>query len=125
MKKATALYIFLLVFFLHIKGVFAEDDFTKQVMGGMQKTGSAAGYGTKTDLSTTVGKIINGFLILLGIVFMILIIYGGFIYMTAGGDEQKITKAKDILKGAAIGMIIILSAYAIANFVIDAITASV
>ncbi|MBU0636943.1 hypothetical protein KKH16_01905 [Patescibacteria group bacterium] len=53
----------------------------------------------------------------LGVVFLILIIYAGFTWMTAGGDEEKINKAKDTIQRAIIGLIIILCSYAITIFI--------
>jgi len=50
-----------------------------------------------------------------------LILYGGFKWMTAGGNEEQVGEAKKIIISGVIGLIIILSAYAIANFVVGAI----
>ncbi|MFA5128279.1 MAG: LamG-like jellyroll fold domain-containing protein [Patescibacteria group bacterium] len=74
---------------------------------------------SNTDIRLTIARIIRVALGLLGIVALVLILYGGFVWMTAGGDEEKIQKAKKILVNAVIGLIIILSAYAIASFVIN------
>jgi amino acid transporter len=74
------------------------------------------GLGT-ADLKTTVINIIRwalGFMTLLAVVF---IIYGGFIWLTAGGDESRVEKAKQIITAAVIGLIIILLAWAIVIFV--------
>jgi type IV secretory pathway VirB2 component (pilin) len=60
---------------------------------------------------------ISAFLGLLGIIFIILIIYAGFNWMTAGGDEEKVKLAKDTLIRAVIGLIIIIAAYSITYFV--------
>ncbi len=72
-----------------------------------------------TDIRLIVAKIIRVALGLLGIVAVVLILYGGFIWMTAGGDEERISQAKKILINAIIGLAIILSSYAIASFVIS------
>ena len=80
------------------------------------------------ELSAVVGKIINTALTLLGAIFLILIIYGGFKWMTAGGDPGKVEKAMDIIKNSLIGLVIVLGAYAITTFVLgrvlDAVTGS-
>jgi len=76
---------------------------------------------SETNLSTTIGSLIGVFLSLLGIILLILIIYAGFLWMTAGGEADKTKKAKDIMINAVIGLIILLAAYAISNFVIDQI----
>jgi cysteine-rich repeat protein len=75
----------------------------------------------ETDIRVIAARIIRTALGFLGIVALVLILYGGFVWTTAGGNEENIQKAKKILMNAAIGLIIILSAYAIASFVIRAL----
>ncbi|MBU1062963.1 hypothetical protein KJ700_02205, partial [Patescibacteria group bacterium] len=64
-----------------------------------------------------IGYGIQAILGLLGIIFLILILYAGFNWMTAAGDEEKVTKAKETLSRAIIGLVIIVSAYLITIFV--------
>jgi hypothetical protein len=64
-------------------------------------------------LGTTVGFALQ----FIGILFMILIIWGGFIWMTARGNEQQITKAKDIIISAVVGLIIVLAAYSLTRYI--------
>ena len=59
------------------------------------------------------GRVINVALSLVGLIFLILMVYAGYLWMTARGEEAKITKAQDIIKGTVIGLILVLSAYAI------------
>src|SRR3989339_1062080 len=68
------------------------------------------------DIRTTVASIIRTALGLLGIVVVALMIYAGFLWMTAGGSEERIAQAKKILFNSVIGLVIILSAYAITSF---------
>ncbi len=63
-------------------------------------------------------NIINIALTFLGLVFIVLIIYGGFTYMTAGGKPEQAKKALGILRDAVIGIVIIALSYAIVNFII-------
>lgn len=60
----------------------------------------------------------------LGIIFVVLIILAGFSWMTSGGDDEKIAKAKKMIVNAIIGLILILSAYSIVQFVLSAILTS-
>lgn len=76
---------------------------------------------TTTDIRTTISRIINAFLGLLGIIAVLIILYAGFIWMTAGGSEEKITKAKKLLINGFIGLAIIMSSYAIVSFLFRAI----
>ena len=50
---------------------------------------------------------------------MIIILYGGFVWLTAQGEEEKITKAKAILRNALIGLVIILVSWGIARYIIN------
>lgn len=74
------------------------------------------------DLEDTLGTLISVFLGLLGIIFLVLVIYAGFLWMTAGGDDKKVGQAKQILITSVIGLVILLSAYAISKFVIEQLT---
>ncbi|NCQ16114.1 hypothetical protein GW814_00465 [Candidatus Falkowbacteria bacterium] len=89
--------------------------------GGLNEVGKAYGQsGTPTadyDIRLMVARIIRIILELLGIIFLVLIIYAGFKWMTAGGDEEKVTSAKKLLTNSVIGLIIIFAAFAIATFV--------
>jgi len=87
---------------------------------GLDKT-AEEGYDkniTKTDtnLSSIIGKIVGAALSFLGVVFFILIIYGGYMWMFSMGNEQTAGKAKDIIIAAVIGLVIVLMAYAITSF---------
>jgi len=82
--------------------------------------GSYTGLGSE-DIRATVASIINVALGLLGIVAVVVILIGGFTWMTAGGNDEKVGEAKKWIFSGVIGLAIILSAYAIANFVIDSL----
>jgi len=79
----------------------------------------AAGLGTKISLGEMISYVIKLVLSLLGIIFVILIIYAGFTWMTAAGNDEKISSAKKTIISATIGLAIVLAAYAITYFVID------
>ena len=78
-----------------------------------------AGLNKDISLAEVVSVIIYAFLSILGVVFIVLIIYAGFLWMTSAGSEEKVKKAKDIMLAAVIGLIIIFSAYVITVFVFD------
>ena len=84
-----------------------------------QAAGPTYGTGTPTGLSVIVGKIISALLAFLGTIFLVLIIYGGFLWMTAGGNEEQIKKARGIITHATIGLIIVLAAYAITYYIVE------
>lgn len=72
----------------------------------------------QADLKDTINSVVGVLLGFLGILAVLLIMYGGFMWMTAAGDETKVEKAKHIIMSGIIGIVIILAAYAIAQFVI-------
>lgn len=91
---------------------------------GLGATAKEAGL--KTGLAgksvpEIVGSIIGVALSMIGIIFMILMLYGGFMWMTSSGNTQKVDKAKELITSAAIGLVIVIAAYALTNFVIGAL----
>jgi len=87
--------------------------------------GEETGLGTQ-ELTTTIASIIRVALGFLGVIAVLIVLYGGFMWMTAGGNEDRVTKARQIMTAGLIGLIIILAAYAIASFVISSlVTATV
>ena len=70
------------------------------------------------DIRTTVASIIRVAMGLLGIVAVVIILIGGFTWMTAGGNDDKVAEAKKWIFAGIIGLAIILSAYALSSFVI-------
>jgi hypothetical protein len=84
----------------------------------LEQTANAAGVGGTSDLVTIIGRLINIFLGTLGVIFLILMLYAGFIWMTSAGDPEKIKKATGYIRNAIIGLVIIASAWAITAFVL-------
>lgn len=82
----------------------------------IESIGTQLGLG-EADLKDTVLNILRWVLGLLALIAVIFVIYGGFIWLTSGGDESKIDKAKKIISGAVVGLIIIILAWAIVIFV--------
>jgi len=101
------------ILFLNFNSVLALD-----LKSQMDKFAGKAELKTNTDLVTIIGKIVRIVLYLLGILFVLLIIYGGIKWMTSAGNEEQIKKAKGLLVNAVIGLVIVVLAYAIASFVV-------
>lgn len=85
---------------------------------GLNEFSGTTNLGTDVSLIGLVARIINIALGFLGVVAIGIILYAGWIWMTSRGDAQKIAKAKKIMVGGVIGLVIILSAYAITAFII-------
>jgi cytochrome bd-type quinol oxidase subunit 2 len=92
---------------------------TRKATDRLQGVGSQAGFGQDRSLPLTIGQIIQSVLALLGIMCMAYLIYGGYTWLMARGDESKVEKAKETIKDAIIGVLIILSAYIISAFVLS------
>jgi len=85
---------------------------------GSDSTFSDIDINKSNDLKGTIANIINIVLGFLGIIAVILILAGGFKWMTAAGNEDQISSAKQMIIQATIGLVIIFAAWAIASFVI-------
>jgi len=79
--------------------------------------GTTLGLGS-ADLKNTVINILQWVLGILALVAVVMIIIGGFQWMTASGNEERIEKAKKVISAAVIGLIIVLLAWAIVIFVV-------
>lgn len=86
--------------------------------------GNQIGLGTRS-LQDTIASIIRVALSLLGIVAVVIILMGGFKWMTAGGNQDEVDKARKLILNGVIGLAIILSAFAISKFVIESLTTAV
>ena len=115
--------LFYTTFFLMILsfGVFSNFNFVlagNEFEDGLVKTADQTGHSEfDNDLMTWVSSVIKIVLSLLGVIFLILIIYAGYLWMIDRGNDQQAQKAKDILLAAIIGLIIVMGAYAITSFV--------
>src|SRR3989344_3850517 len=83
-----------------------------------------AGFSSQ-DLKTTIENIVRIVLGFIGIIFLLLLLYAGVIWMTSGGEEDKINRAKKIIAAAVIGLLVTLSAYAIASFIVNSLGGAV
>ncbi len=120
-KKSLVAAIFVLMLIVSALPVFAQDDMKGSLQNfGKEAYGEAeAQYAEEHGPLVIAGKIINAFLGIMGIVMVILVLFGGFLWMTAAGNTEKIEKAKKILGNAVVGIIIIIMAYAISYFVVN------
>jgi len=91
--------------------------------GGLGQIGETVfGEERPRSIGEVVARVIRYLLTFLGIIFIILIIFGGFTYMTAMGDDSKIGSAKSIIISATIGLAIILMSYSISYFILQNLT---
>ena len=101
--------------------MFAEEA-ADSPLGKLRSVGVGGGYAANTDItsfSQILGMAVKAALGLLGVIFIILMLYAGYNWMTAAGEEEKVTKAKDTIWRAIIGIIIVVGSYAIWNFIFN------
>lgn len=144
MKKITALAILLLMlaFAIPLKATQAKvwqedidamnksleewedyDNLGGAFKGNLNKAAEEAGYDKeKKDVEPIIGTVIQSMLSFLGVIFVILTIYGGFLWMTAKGNEEQVIKAKNLFIAAVTGLVIVFAAYAITYFVLGSLT---
>lgn len=96
--------------------------FAKKTIGDARTflQGTAGETGLKeTDPITVSGIVIQAALGIVGFIFLILVVYGGFTWMMARGNEETVTRARTTVSAAAIGLVIVVAAYAITYFVTE------
>jgi hypothetical protein len=92
----------------------AYADAKTQIQSGLK----AAGGDTKDTSGTLITKVINVMLFIIGVLSVIMIVYGGILYVISAGDSGRVSKAKNTIMYAIVGLVVALLAYAIVNFVI-------
>lgn len=78
-----------------------------------------AGYGPPQDPRFIIGYVIRAALSLIGTVLVVLLVYAGFLWMTAGGNSEQIDRAKGLIKNSVIGLLIIFAAYSITIAIVN------
>ncbi|OGY44695.1 MAG: hypothetical protein A3J62_01150 [Candidatus Buchananbacteria bacterium RIFCSPHIGHO2_02_FULL_38_8] len=122
-KKLTAfLIIFLITFLLPQLLLGATTDAPIADFYGLEKTATIAGLSTaRTDLGGMLGDVVNYLFGIVGVIFLTVILIGGYMWLTAGGNEEKVKKAKEFIINGINGMIVIFLAYALAYIMIAAL----
>lgn len=105
-----------------------KDEIKNKIGGNARSLGDQAGYAATANDDAAlylVQTVINVFLSVIGVLLLSYILFAGYNWLTAQGEEEKVTKAKDTIKRAIIGAIIIIAAYAISVFVMSRMEAGV
>jgi len=121
MIKKYSLFI-LMVIFASLYLAFFEPtvqavDLKSQITGQMQAGAQSAGFGAAKDPRLVAALVIKVFLEFVGVTFLILLAIASFWYITARGQEEKITKATSTIRRAIIGILVVMAAYSITLFV--------
>lgn len=85
---------------------------------GIEAVGSHIDLGEQ-DPRTTVALLINAAMLFLGVIAVGIVLLGGFKWMTAGGNEDKVGEARKLMGAGVVGLVIVLSAWGIATFILN------
>lgn len=80
------------------------------------------GRDSKLESGQAISSIIGAVLSFVGVIFLVVMIYGGILWMTARGNEQRVDTAKNLIIDAVVGLVIVTAAYAISYFVTNLLT---
>jgi len=121
-KKIFATITFLITAF-YVKSVSALD------LGGgyLRGAGKVSGYNeqtTDTTFAEMIGTVIQAALSLVGVIFVTLMVYAGYLWMTARGESDQIEKSKNIIRASIIGLIITMASYGITAFIVPKVLES-
>ena len=114
----VCIFALLLLFFFEVN--FSSAAFLKNGVniGNQAKKSAELGYDvTGGNIFSLVQIVVNAFLAIIGVLLLIYLLYAGYHWMTARGEEEKVEKAKDTITRAIIGLIIVVGAYAIWAFI--------
>ena len=107
------------IYALHAQTVFAQSQGTQT--GSIAPLNPIDNLPGDTDLASLLTKIINYFLGLVGLIAVLMLIIGGIRYVTSGGNEQTVEKAKSTILYAIIGIVIVVLSYAIVFTITNAL----
>jgi len=115
-----------------VSPVMAQEDFTSDdyfQISGPESEGGEASLGDvvklgQEDPRTVIANVINVILGFLGLIAVIIILAGGFKWMTAGGNQDKVDEAKKLITAGIIGLVIILASFGIATFIINSLASA-
>ena len=124
-KRILNIFFVLILFFINISsiqaGVLNSKTGVKKQADSFQQGADFSVASGSNSLGGIIATVISAFLGVLGVIFLILLVMAGYKYMTASGNEDKIKESIDSIRRSIIGLVIIVSAYAITYFVFDSI----
>ncbi|MDX9893605.1 MAG: hypothetical protein RB292_04330 [Patescibacteria group bacterium] len=123
MKNPKILAAILVILASLVLPEIAQTSTLQQINAGFAQTGQDAGFAPQNGaprrtFEEALATYVSGMVTIMSALFMILIIYGGWLWMTAMGKEEQIQKAQKIIIGATIGLVIIISARLVAEIAI-------
>ncbi|MFA5421055.1 MAG: hypothetical protein WC280_03485 [Patescibacteria group bacterium] len=120
LKKIFLSFVIIASFFLLVNSSLAA---TKVNNPSQDSTVTLSNPIAAGSFQIVIGSVVSQILGVVGALALLMFIYGGLVWMTAAGNDQKITQGKNILMWAAIGLLVIFSSYALVRFVLETIGA--
>jgi hypothetical protein len=87
----------------------------------LQKYMEPTGYSGTAQIDVLAVQLIMGALALIGMVFISLLLYGGFLWLTASGDPERVKRGRDTLQSAFLGLLIVIGGYTITFYIIKGV----
>ena len=122
MKKLKVIALSLMLTTLMFAPVLAQGNLNNASSLLKRSSGQAGVQQESPDV--IVGTVINTFLTTVGLIFLLLMIYAGYLWMTARGEEAQVDKAKKIISNSLIGIVVVLSAFAITTLITSRLEAA-
>ncbi len=122
--RRKVLYLFALVMVTSPLAALATTKPSVGLETTAKASGKTSGITRVPGLGSLLGDIIGAVIGLVGVLFFVLMIYAGFLWMTARGNQEQVGKAKNIFSGAVIGLFIIVTAYYLVDFLFGILEAS-
>lgn len=110
LKKAFVAILLWVTILSGVATVFAQDF-------GLKATAEKAQYSESADIFSIISTVLQVGLSMMGIVFLAIMFYAGLRWMTARGNEELATKAKDAMFNVAVGFVLVVAAYALTVFI--------
>lgn len=116
-KKILSLIILLIIFasLIATNNVLANNT----IIENLDAVAQRAGLTQQDDIRVVIAGIIGVIFGFLGIIMVVFIIYGGWLWMTSAGDSAKVDKAKKLIINAIIGIVIVIASWSIASYIIN------
>ena len=117
MKKYLK-FVIIIIYLVAFTAPVMAGTIIDEMRGVINQSGIDLAAGDTKNPEVMIGAVFRNVLVFLGVVFFLLVVYGGILWMTAAGNEEKVTKAKKILISASIGIGVVLGAYFITYLII-------
>jgi len=87
----------------------------------LESFAETAGFSTSASITVIIARLIRTAISVVGVVTVAFMVYGGFVWMTAGGNEERVKTAKKIIINSVIGLVLVFASFAIAQFILNAL----